>query len=233
MAKIGYMKVQNDLRKQIVVGEYSVGDLLPSENKLSAQYGLSRMTVRHALKNLENEGLIYRKKGKGSFVGTKHSSLELLSVKGLTEIMKGKVDVNTIFLQEPKVKDWPDDFYWALEPQELAHKCIHLSRIRMIEQKPMMHEDAFVVNKNLEGFCSQPFVNDSLFDTLLINHDVEITTVAQKIGAISASKEFAARLQIQEGDPILEIIRKLSTNRPGLFVYSIIYCNTNDYMIEA
>ena len=94
--QVGYIKVQKELKKKIVRGEYSDGDLLPSENKLSEHYGLSRMTIRHALKDLENEGLISRHKGKGSIVESKQRSIELLSIKGFTEIMKGKeVDIYT------------------------------------------------------------------------------------------------------------------------------------------
>ena len=66
-----YLKVKKDLRRLIIDGYYEVGDLLPSENELCKQYGMTRMTVRNALSNMETEGLIYRKKGKGSIVKLK------------------------------------------------------------------------------------------------------------------------------------------------------------------
>ena len=104
MHKIGYKKVQKDLKKSIMDGTYGVGDMLPSENTLAKQHSLSRMTIRHALKNLEIEGLIYRQKGKGSFVGFKRKSIELLSIKGFTEIMKRKqLEFDTVFIQKPNL----------------------------------------------------------------------------------------------------------------------------------
>jgi len=230
----GYIKVQKDLKKMIIKGIYNQGDILPSENKLSVQYSLSRMTIRNALKNLENEGLIYRKKGKGSFVGSTGKSFKLLSRRGFTEIMKGKeIEIDTIFVRKPKTGKWKKNFYWELSDSELSAGCISFSRIRKIEDKPVMVEDACVSNIDLPNFCTTPFINNSLFDTLLINYDIEITGINQKFRAISASKELAKRLDLKKGDPVLEIVRKLSTSRPELYIYSFAYCNTDDFTIET
>ncbi len=232
--QIGYIKVQKELRKKIIVGDYNIGDLLPSENKLSEQYGLSRMTIRHALKDLENEGLIYRQQGKGSIVEYNQKSIELLSIKGFTEIMKGKeVDISTVFIKKPESKDWNANFYWSLDTKEQRAGCIHFSRIRTMQEKPIMFEDTFITNGYLEKFCSKPFINNSLFDTLIVNHNIEITGVNQKFRAISASKELSKKLGMNNADPVLEIIRKLSTSKSGLYIYSFAYCNTVDFTIET
>jgi len=232
--QVGYIKVQKELRKKIVKGLYTDGDLLPSENKLSEQYGLSRMTIRHALKDLENEGLIYRKQGKGSIVEYKQKSIELLSIKGFTEIMKGKeIEIYTEFIQRPELKNWDKNFYWNLDKKELKAGCIHFSRIRVMQEKAIMFEDTYLTNIHVSNFCKTPFVNNSLFDTLLVNHDIEITGVSQKFRAISASKELAQKLNLKKEAPVLEIIRKLSTSKTGLHIYSFAYCNTDDFTIET
>ena len=77
------------------------------------------------------------------------------------------------------------------------------------------------------------FINKSLFDTLIVNYDIEMLNVIQKFRAISASEELAEALKIEVGAPILEIIRKLSTSRNGFYVYSFSYCNTEDFTIET
>ena len=232
--QVGYIKVQKELRKKIIKGDYNVGDLLPSENKLSEQYGLSRMTIRHALKDLENEGLISKRQGKGSVVEFKQKSIELLSIKGFTEIMKGKeVDISTIFIKKPELKSWKKDFNWDLNSKELKAGCIHFSRVRTMKEKAIMYEDTYLTNIHLQKFCKNPFVNNSLFDTLLVNHDIEITDVSQKFRAIAASKKLAKRLGLKKGEPVLEIIRKLSTSKSGLYIYSFAYCNTDHFTIET
>ncbi|MGD8749064.1 MAG: GntR family transcriptional regulator, partial [Balneolaceae bacterium] len=56
------------LREQITSGAMEAGDQLPSEKQLGNKFDVSRVTIRHALKTLDNEGLIYRRQGLGSFV---------------------------------------------------------------------------------------------------------------------------------------------------------------------
>ena len=192
------------------------------------------MTVRNALKNLETEGLIDRKKGKGSMVKIKRKSIELLSIKGFTETMKAKEGkIDTLFLQEPIIKEWDNDFHWDLSPKECSLGCIHFTRIRTLENRPIMVEKTYLSNMNLPKFCSTPFINKSLFDTLIVNHDIEMTGVKQKFRAIAASEGLAQSLDLKKGAPILEITRKLSTSREGFHVYSLAYCHTDDFTIEA
>lgn len=56
--QLKYSKLMEDLREKMVSGEIQAGDRLPSENELSAQYQVSRQTVRKALSVLQNEGYI-------------------------------------------------------------------------------------------------------------------------------------------------------------------------------
>lgn len=65
--KLKYYDLMEDLRKQILSGEIKPGDKLPSENRLSAEYEVSRQTVRKALQILETEGYIYAEHGRGTF----------------------------------------------------------------------------------------------------------------------------------------------------------------------
>ena len=62
-----YQELTEQLRLQIVSGEIAPGQNLPSENTLSAQYQVSRQTVRKALAILQNEGYIYAEHGRGTF----------------------------------------------------------------------------------------------------------------------------------------------------------------------
>ena len=66
--------LENEIRK----GKYKIGALFPTETKLAQLYGLSRMTVRQALGELEKESFILREQGEGTFVGI--NQLEKISV---------------------------------------------------------------------------------------------------------------------------------------------------------
>ena len=66
--KSAYEQVAADLRAQIMDGELQAGDLIPSEAKLMTYYGVSRIVVRMAVDLLQNEGLVVKQQGRGTFV---------------------------------------------------------------------------------------------------------------------------------------------------------------------
>lgn len=232
--KAGYYIVQKNLEKMIVMGDYEVGDMLPSENKLADEYKLSRMTIRHALRNLEVDGLIYRQKGKGSFVGSKRKEFRLGFSLGFSEVMKSKsIDFSTEIIQKPIIQNWEKDIDWILNEKEKEAGCIHFSRNRIINGKPIMVEFAYVSNIGLQKFCSQPFINGSFFDTLFINYDIEIQDPKQKFKAILATPELAKRFNIEINSPLLQINRKIATSKPNLFIYSLLYFDTSQHSFES
>lgn len=77
-----YIKVYNELLKNIQEGLYSEQDKLPSENELAQQMNVSRMTLRQSLNLLQEDGIIESKKGVGTFI--KREALQ--SIEGLEYI---------------------------------------------------------------------------------------------------------------------------------------------------
>lgn len=228
-----YIRVQNALRLLIAKGVYQAGDRLPSENELSAEFGITRMTVRNALSALEKDGLIYKKKGIGSIVHSKRKSIELLSIKGFTEVMKTEsLKAQTKIIKKPSLSTWGKDFFFELSKTEIDAGCIQMERLRKIDKEPVVLETTFVPNINLPKFCTKPFVNGSLFDTLHISYGIEILNVVQNFRAIKAQGNQAKLLGISKGNPLLHIIRKLSTNRENFNIYSSVYFNSENHSIE-
>lgn len=65
---VKYQQIADDIRLRILSGIYAENEMLPSEKRLGEKYNVSRLTIRNTLNLLENEGYIYTKAGKGSFV---------------------------------------------------------------------------------------------------------------------------------------------------------------------
>jgi GntR family transcriptional regulator/GntR family frlABCD operon transcriptional regulator len=228
-----YKKLQQDLKSQILGGIYTAGDLLPSENELQHLHGVTRSTIRQALGELVREGYIRKKQGKGSIVvGNRRRTLGLLSVKGFSEVVsETRHTVKTVMLRKPHITRWEDPFFYQLDEWERMAGCIFMKRLRCVDHEPVMLETTFLPNLNLPRFCTRPFVNGSLFETLNKNYHVEITHVDQDLRAVPADKETAAHLGIDQGSPLLHIYLKFHTNRQHLSVYSSLLCNTAGYSI--
>src|SRR5690554_1844490 len=136
MKKPVYQQIQSDIREKILNNELKEGELIPSENELHKMYGVSRMTVRHALNNLVNDGYLYRHKGKGTFVSNRKIEKNIHGVRGFTEEMEelGRIPHNVIKSFE------------IVESNELVReklyleedtKVIHVERVRYADNIPV------------------------------------------------------------------------------------------------
>jgi GntR family transcriptional regulator len=85
-----YARLRDEVRARILDGRLQPHDRLPSESEMTAAYGVSRITVRQALGDLQKEGLIVRLQGKGAFVAQPRASQQLDRLEGLAEALAGQ-----------------------------------------------------------------------------------------------------------------------------------------------
>ncbi len=225
-----YRRLYEILRKQIVEGIYKPGDLLPSENHLCVQYSITRPTVRHALDNMLNEGMIRKHKGKGSIVNGPPIGIGILSISGTTTAL-GKHNLQTKILSRPSITQWPDDFMFPLTEEFRQSGCIFLERLRLVNDVSVFYDLNFLPNINLPRFCNRRFEDQSLFDILRRVFQIEVKNGEQRIRAIRADEKIHKFLNVPVGHPILHLQRKLMTNRPGFYFFSSIYCNTEEHAL--
>lgn len=218
------------LRKHIMDGVYKEGDILPSENELCRLHDITRPTVRHALSQLMNDGLIHKRQGKGSIVHRIPMDIGILSVSGTTSAIGRKL-LKTHILSGPMIMQWPDPFIFDLTETEVESGCIFLERIRSVSEIPLFYDISYIMNVNLPRFCSRTFENKSLFEILRKGYGIEIRGGVQRLRAIQARGEIMEYLKVRRGRPILHLERKLETNRPNFFLYSSLFCNTETHSI--
>jgi len=227
-----YQKLYALLKSQIQVGNYKEGDLLPSENELSATHKIARMTVRRALQELASEGYIRKVKGKGSIVSATRQSLGLLSFKGFSEVVGAEHEARTVMLRPPVATLWPQRFFYKLDKKEQKVGCVTFERIRYVDQDPVLLECSYLPNLHLENFCEKPLLDGSLFKTLSVCHQIDIQSFEQDIRAVLADETIAGHFAIKPMTPLVQIYRRYHTSLPDYHVYSLIYCNTEKYTIS-
>jgi len=226
-----YKVLFSDLKTQIDNGHYKKGDLLPSENELCKQYGTTRPTVRQALGELTKLGYIIRHHGKGSIVSEPKSGLGILSLKGSTAGV-GKKNLHTELLEKAKKMDWPADFPYEVTEAQREAGCVYLARLRHVNGLPTLYEETYITDLDLPRFTMHNLEKNSLFETLAKYHKVQIKEGEQKIWAVAADKKVAQLLGVKVGKPVLHMKRSMQTNKPGLIIYSFLYCNTEEYFIQ-
>ncbi|MCT7834832.1 MAG: GntR family transcriptional regulator, partial [Lactobacillus iners] len=75
-----YIKIHNQLKKDIENKKYAVGARIPAERKLALEFNVSRMTLRQAIKTLEDEGILERRLGSGTYVASQKVKEKMMGI---------------------------------------------------------------------------------------------------------------------------------------------------------
>ncbi|HKM94677.1 MAG TPA: GntR family transcriptional regulator [Prolixibacteraceae bacterium] len=225
-----HKRIYEQLRKHISEGIYKEGDLLPSENDLCNLHGVTRPTIRKALDRLTAEGFIIRQQGKGSIVKGAPKGIGILSLLGTTSAV-GNEKLITRIVTKPEIRPWDKAFSFEISDLEKELGCIFFERLRLINNKPVFFDTTMIPNINLPRFSQRNFENQSLFNMLRENYQIEVSGGEQKIQATLADENMQQFFQIPIGSPILQLDRKIATNKPDFFFYSQVLCNSREYSL--
>ncbi|WP_163099159.1 GntR family transcriptional regulator [Peribacillus alkalitolerans] len=213
-----YYQLEEWMKQQIEQGKWKVNEAIPSERELTEQFEVSRMTVRQALSNLVQEGILFKKKGLGTFV--KEQKFEQV-LQGLTsfseEMVKRGMTPNSILINFEKKAATPQlAAQLALGTNEEIYQ---IERIRLADDVPMAFETAYLP-AHLFGDMKKEDAYGSLYEFLQTQKGLQIQEAKQDIEAILADNRLAEYLNIEVGSPILQIIRTayLQTGTPFEYV---------------
>lgn len=224
-----YRKVYEYLRSQIEQGIFVPGDLLPSENELSQRFQLARPTVRNALDRLVVDGFIQKQQGKGSIVVGKAKGVGILSLKSTTSAISEPL--TTRIIVKPELRPWKEAFGFDVTPTEQEAGCIYFERLRLVNNRPVFYDITMLPNINLPRFTQRNLENASLFKILRTHYQIEVKGGEQRLFAIKADKRLVDYFEVKPGHPVLQLDRKIVTNRVGFHLYSQVFCNTQEYAL--
>lgn len=158
-----YRRIQHALRQRIEAGELQPGDAVPSERELARSHEVSLMTARHALAELEHEGLVDRRRGAGTFVSLPRIHFNRLA--SFTEQMASRgLPARSRILYAGIVESEQEAAAKLALP---AHsKLVKLERLRQSGEQPFAVENCYFPADEFAGLLDLPLERRSLFATL-------------------------------------------------------------------
>lgn len=226
-----YYQVEELLRELITKPKYQKGALLPNEIDLASQLSVSRSTVRQALLNLVNEGLLDRKKGVGTRVAQQRTVSRLDNWLSFTREMKAKgLDVINYEI-EVSTEPADTDVSKALSIP-LHKKVVRLDRLRGTDEIPALITTSWFHPRL--GLTEDVDFNQPLYEMLYAQYNTHVEYSQEEIKAEKSSVFQAEKLCIPIGDPILSRYRIVSDagRRPVEYNKSHYRADTYSYFIE-
>lgn len=199
-----YLQIQNYLIDQIRRGEYPAGSQVPSELEISAQMNVSRMTARKALDTLVSKGILYRRKGKGTYVADDTVSYNLTTMQSFSHILKARgYEVSTRVLRIDVAPGEPDILEHLQLPVDTT--LIVIRRLRLIDGKPAAIHTAYLEHRIYAPILEVDLSTESLLDAMHAITGVQLVYSQDSVQADLVKPEEKRLLDLPPGSPVLRV----------------------------
>ncbi|MEV4277200.1 GntR family transcriptional regulator [Actinoplanes xinjiangensis] len=179
-----YRRIATDLADKIRAGEYRPGDALPAQRELSAGYGVTLMTLRQALQELRDEGLIIQQAGRGTFVAPVQAAYRVDTLRSFVEDLREQghrvtTEVVSVTLDEG----------------------LRLERVRLLGDRPVIHQTSSVPTPWAVAIADEDFRRVSLY-AALADAGVTIVRASERIVPGLLEEPVAGHLRRPAGEAV-------------------------------
>jgi GntR family histidine utilization transcriptional repressor len=224
-----YARVKQHLKQGLAAGRWPPGALMPSEAELVAEFGVSRMTVNRALRELQAEGLVERSQGVGTFAAPLHRVSSTLTIRDLHEEIeaRGHRHQASVHLQRAERASA------ALAAQlglQAGDRVFHTLIVHHENQVPLQCEDRYVNPAAAPDYLAADFTQ-----TTPTRHLFEATALWRAQYSIEAARptvQEARLLAIDPGDPCLIVVRRTFTRSAPITIARLVHPGSR-YQLEG
>jgi GntR family transcriptional regulator len=217
-----FQRLQGDVAA--LINATPAGERLPSEPELAKRLGVSRATLREAMRSFEAQGLIRRRQGLGTFVvsqaGVLDSGLEILeSIDTLAARIKLTTTLGNLTINQ-RAADAVQAQALNVEP---GAALLEVERVILAEERPVAYlvdvlpETVLHPSELAQGFTG------SVLDYLIMRGQPVLAYSKTEIKAVAATHDVARSLQIQRGDVLLLFVAYLHSTMGQVIDYSFSY----------
>ena len=193
-----YVQLSELVRRKIRTGKLVPGDRLPSQREFCEMYDVSNITVTQAMRKLVEDGLLYRKRGKGTFVS------EPKVLRDLTSIYSFTGDMNHLGLKpSSKVLNLAvvaaHDVAYELQLPSSEGRATRITRLRLAQGTPLLLEDTYIPYELAPSLVDEDLETNSLYAVLKEHYSIEVASAVETIEGVVLSSEEADLLKCPMG----------------------------------
>ena len=208
-----YIKIHNQIKRDVENHVYKVGDRIPAERQLAVKFGVSRMTLRQAIKTLEEEGILERRLGSGTYVASQKVQEKMSGIMSFTEITQanGQIPSSKLISYQIGKPSLSEKERLNLNPDS---EVLRMERIRFADETPICYEVVTIPYHLVENL-SKDDISTHLYETLIKN-GYRIGRVTEHISAAVANENDARLLNAKKGEALItrRQVTELSNGQP-------------------
>jgi len=190
-------------KKQILTGKLTIGSTLPRESDFVHHFGVSLITIRHALRVLETEGFVLKQAAKATVVTRPPSqNTSVLNLSSLDTIVTSSKGRELKILSYTKTKNVAAQNVFGLQPDD---KVFCLESILYSESKPLSYSLIYFAPEVGKQLSLKDFDDVVVFRSVEKRLGVELKTASVSVTAEQADQLIAEKLEYQLGDPLLAV----------------------------
>lgn len=199
-----YLRIKNYLLAGIEKGRWKEGDVVPAEQALAQKFGVSRMTVNRAVKELTAEQVLTRVQGSGTFVAKQKYQATLIAIKSIADEVRdrGHEHSSEVHLLERHKAHEPLTHKFEVSA---GHPLFHSIMVHMDNGVPIQVEDRWVNAAVAPDYMQQDFSATTPNEYLMAVAPLQ--GVRYSVEAMSSPRDIASMLHIPEGEPCLVLKR--------------------------
>lgn len=200
-----YYQLKEEIKKNIFSGEWSEGSRIPSEQEICEIYGVSRITVRKAIEELQNEKYLVKKQGRGTFVQKKAIEQKLQKFYSFSEELRSQ-EIREHSRVVAFCRQTPDETVRETLRLEKGREVFLIERLRYIDEKPYALEKSYIPVSLVPELTGERIQENGLYKTLG-SFGVYLDHAKETFSAVNLTREEAKNLQVENKEAAINLIR--------------------------
>lgn len=224
-----YTRVKQYIKAALAQGRWPPGALMPSEAELVGQFGVSRMTVNRALRELQSEGLVERVQGVGTFAARVQRVLSTLTIRDLQEEIEARGHRHQAIVHVKRREEAPAALARQLGLAPGA-PVFHTLIVHHEDGVPLQLEDRYVNPAAAPGFLQVDFARTT--PTRYLLERIPDWEAQYTLEAAAPTEQDAKLLGIAHGEPCLVIVRRSASRGLPITIARLVHPGSR-YQLEG